>query len=177
MSDLTALRAQIRQRANFACEFCGVTETSAGGELTLDHFQPKSKGGSDTLDNLLYCCIRCNQYKQDYWPTSPEAPKIWNPLAKAAYLHFIEGAKGQLASLSRTGAFTIKRLRLNRPPLVAYRQDKRNRSEETRLLSQYQELVRLLEQTNRQLTNQLTNQQQLLKEQRDLLTFLLRQNI
>ena len=64
------VRQIIRQRAHYACEFCGVTETDAGGELTIDHFHLQTKGGTDILENLLYCCYRCNQYKADYWPTS-----------------------------------------------------------------------------------------------------------
>ncbi len=40
------IRLTIRQQANFACEFCGVTETDTGGELTIDHFQPRAKGGN-----------------------------------------------------------------------------------------------------------------------------------
>ncbi len=45
----------IRRRASFACEFCGVSETDVGGLLTVDHFHPKAKGGSDDPDNLIYC--------------------------------------------------------------------------------------------------------------------------
>jgi hypothetical protein len=37
------VREQVRQRANFACEFCGISEIDAGGELTIDHFQPNSR--------------------------------------------------------------------------------------------------------------------------------------
>ncbi len=55
------IREQIRHQANFACEFCGVTETDTGGQLTIDHFQPISQQGDDNIENLLYCCIRCNQ--------------------------------------------------------------------------------------------------------------------
>lgn len=66
MSIPEAVRLQVRQRANFACEFCGVTETDTGGELTVDHFCPQTKGGTDDPDNLLYSCHRCNQYKADY---------------------------------------------------------------------------------------------------------------
>jgi hypothetical protein len=33
------IREQVRQRANFACEFCGVSEINTGGQLTIDHFQ------------------------------------------------------------------------------------------------------------------------------------------
>jgi len=67
-----ALRAQVRRHANYACEYCGVTETETAGELTIDHYQPQTHGGSDTPDNLVYACHRCNQYKADYWPQSPD---------------------------------------------------------------------------------------------------------
>jgi len=77
MTITAEIREQVRQRANFACEFCGVTETDVGGELTVDHFQPTAKGGGDDLDNLLYCCARCNQYKLDYWPTRPDGPSFF----------------------------------------------------------------------------------------------------
>lgn len=55
-------RQQVRERAGFACEFCGVTETDTAGELTIDHYQPQAKGGSDDLGNLIYSCIKCNSY-------------------------------------------------------------------------------------------------------------------
>lgn len=67
-------REQVRLRANYACEFCGVTENDTGGELTIDHFQPLAKGGSNDPDNLIYCCHRCNQYKLDYWQSSQNDP-------------------------------------------------------------------------------------------------------
>jgi len=46
---------QVRLRAQFACEYCGVMEADTGGELTVDHFQPSTRGGSDDASNLLYC--------------------------------------------------------------------------------------------------------------------------
>lgn len=174
MSELPRLRMQIRQRAKFACEFCGVTEANVGGQLTLDHFQPKSKGGSDELKNLLYCCVRCNQYKQDYWPSQPNDPMIWNPLVEPAAAHFLEGEEGKLFPLTDTGSFTIERLRLNRFPLISYRKNRHKQEEEARLLEQYKALVQLLEQANQQLASQVAEQQKLLREQRSLIQFLLR---
>ena len=63
MTITDGIREQVRQRANFACEYCGVTETDAGSELTVDHYQPRAKGSNDDLENLLYGCPCCNQYK------------------------------------------------------------------------------------------------------------------
>lgn len=173
MSSLADLRQLVRQRARFACEFCGVTETSTGGQLTLDHFRPKSKGGSDALSNLIYCCVRCNQYKQNYWPCEESALTIWNPSTEPANIHFFESENGTLLPRTKTGEFTIKRLRLNRPSLVAYRDKVRKQAEKSRLIEQYKTTVQLLEQVNRQLVNQVEEQQKLLEEQRNLLQFLL----
>ena len=167
------IRAQVRQRANFACEFCGITETDTGGELTIDHFQPIAKGGDDSVGNLLYCCHRCNQYKLDYWSSHPDESSLWNPRREPAAQHFLELDDGTLHALTATGAFALKRLRLNRPPLVAYRLRKRQQAEEIRLLTRYREMVRLLEQLNTQLSVLTEEQRQLLEEQRELLRLLL----
>jgi hypothetical protein len=176
MSISSEIREQVRRRANFACEFCGVSETDVGGQLTIDHFQPKSKGGNDSLENLLYSCIRCNQYKQDYWPTRIDDLSLWNPRQEPASMHFLQIDDGKLLSLTPTGEFTIKRLRLNRSPLVAHRLNKRRKAEEIRLLKQYKDIVQLLGQLNEQLVTLVEEQQQLLEEQRELLRFLLRRN-
>lgn len=80
MTITAEVREQVRRRAHQACEFCGVSETDVGGQLTVDHFQPRSQGGTDSLDNLLYCCGPCNQYKLDYWPTGPTCgTRVTNP--------------------------------------------------------------------------------------------------
>jgi hypothetical protein len=167
------IREQVRQRANFACEFCGVTEVDTGGQLTIDHFQPQNKGGGDELENLVYSCPRCNQYKLDYWPTQADNLALWNPRQEPASQHLLELDDGTLHPLTPVGVLTIKRLRLNRKPLVAYRLRKQEQAEETRLLNRYRELVELLEQLNRQMSELMEEQQDLLKEQRDLLRLIL----
>jgi 5-methylcytosine-specific restriction endonuclease McrA len=101
MTVTPAVREQVRQRARYACEYCDVTESDSGGELSVDHFQPKTKGGEDTLDNLLYCCPRCNQYKLDYWPTSSRDPVLWNPRREPASHHFLELDNQYITKCSR----------------------------------------------------------------------------
>jgi len=170
----TELRLRVRQRANFACEFCGVTETDMGGELTVDHFQPQVRGGADRLDNLVYCCTRCNQYKADYWPADPNDSVLWNPRQEPIETHFLTLSDGKLFPPTATGAFTLKRLRLNRPPLVAYRLRKHDQAEEQRLLTRYRAVVALLEQFYQQQAVLLEEQRALLEEQRAILDFLIR---
>jgi hypothetical protein len=169
------VRLQVRQRANFFCEFCGVTETDVGGELTIDHFRPQSKGGADDLDNLLYCCQRCNQYKADYWPTHVDEPILWNPRQESVASHLLTLADGTLYPITPIGTFTLRRLRLNRPPLVAHRLRKHHQGEEQRLLARYRDLVTMLEQLQAQHAVLLEEQRTLLEEQRALLRILLKQ--
>ncbi len=171
------VRRQVRQRANFACEFCGVTETDAGGELTIDHFRPQSRDGADDLDNLLYCCQRCNQYKADYWPTHADESILWNPRQESVASHLLPLADGTLYPITQTGAFTLRRLRLNRPPLVAHRLRKHHQGEEQRILARYRGLITGLEQLQAQQAVLLEEQRTLLEEQRELLRLLVKQRI
>ncbi len=167
------IREKVRKRAHYACEFCGIEEADAGGELTIDHYQPKVRGGRDNLDNLLYCCSRCNQYKLDYWPVRSDESLLWNPRREQASMHFVELDDGMLHPLTAIGAFTLARLRLNRSLLVAHRLRKRELADEKRLLTQHQETIRSLENLNLQLSALLEEQRRLLEEQRELLRLLL----
>ncbi|MBS1789058.1 MAG: HNH endonuclease [Acidobacteria bacterium] len=169
------LREQVRARANFACEYCGVTETYAGGLLTIDHYQPQQKGGDDSLENLLYCCYRCNQYKLDYWPSTSDFPQLWHPQCEPFDRHFLLLADGVLHALTPAAAFTITRLRLNRAPLVAHRLHQLCEAEQQGLLKRYEELLGSLRSLAGQQAVLLTEQQKLLREQHSLLALLLRQ--
>lgn len=172
MSQIQQLRDLVRVRANYTCEFCGVTEQTAGGLLTLDHFQPRAKGGTDSLENLVYACSNCNQYKQSYWPDHSTVPMLWNPRHNSYEAHFILLDDGQLLGLTTQGKFTIQRLRLNRPAIISYRLSQSVQAESIRLLRRYHNLVELLTQLNQQLVDLTIEQQGLLESQRELLRLL-----
>ncbi len=126
-------REAVRRAYDYRCGYCGVHEEEAGAELAADHFHPRSAGGSDDLDNLMYCCPTCNRLKGDFWPqenpfTTPY--RLLHPQRDDLVVHVREEENGQLVALTETGAFHTARLRLNRPPLVALR---RARSERVRL--------------------------------------------
>ncbi|MEO5535699.1 MAG: HNH endonuclease [Pseudolysinimonas sp.] len=44
------------------CAYCPASAT------TIDHVQPRSRGGADSWENLVACCLRCNNLKGDRTP-------------------------------------------------------------------------------------------------------------
>lgn len=170
------MRRIVRQRAHFACEYCGLREADVSGELTIDHFQPTSKGGTDALENLIYCCIWCNQRKQAYWPASTNDLHLWNPRQSRATEHFLLLESGELQPFTDVGAFTLRRLQLNRPALIAYRLRQHQLTEQDQLLTHYRDLLALQTQMIAQLTTVMHEQQALLAEQQIYLDRLLRRH-
>ena len=166
---------KIRERAEFACEYCEVSETDSGGKLTVDHFQPTSKNGGDEESNLVYCCFRCNIYKSDYWHNEPNQIRLFNPRTDKRDEHFWLSESGKLYALTETGEFTVKLLRLNRQPLISKRQNDYQKLEERQILGQAQKAVESLIRLSRQQRELLKQQQMLLEEQRRLIEFLFRQ--
>ena len=53
------IRVKVLNRDAYTCAYCGDVATE------VDHVYPKSKGGEDTLDNLVAACRRCNILKKD----------------------------------------------------------------------------------------------------------------
>ena len=142
-----SIRDALRARYQYRCGYCGVAETDVGAELTVDHFQPRSQNGSDDVDNLVYCCNACNQFKGDYWqPTSVE--RILHPLRDLLAEHITELKNGRLQALTETGKFHLDHLHLNRPALIANRR-RRRRDKETQ--AQQQADFQLIEQLTREI--------------------------
>ncbi len=94
---LSPTKRNIFKRDNFTCMYCPGKK-----DLTLDHVQPKSRGGKDTWKNLVTACSKCNNKKDNKTPQeagmklrkAPTAPslmelldldsvKIFESLAKA----------------------------------------------------------------------------------------------
>jgi hypothetical protein len=136
------VKEMLRQLFHYQCGYCGVREVDVGSELTIDHFQPRSRGGSDELRNLVYSCHACNEFKGDFW--SRGSPQILHPLEDDLSQHFLEAAEGTLLPLTASGSLHIERLRLNRPQLVEFRLERRQleaaRQAEKRLLDRLSSL-------------------------------------
>lgn len=135
------LREAVRRAYGYRCGYCGMHEEEVGCELEVDHFRPRAAGGSDELSNLVYCCSACNRIKSDFWSVDP-IRRLLNPLQDDPSTHLREEADGRLIALTETGAFHLKRLKLNRPQLIAARVNRREN------LRMQQEIVELREQLN-----------------------------
>lgn len=54
------LRRQVHERDYYACRYCGARQN-----LVVDHLVPVSRGGGNTIDNLVTACQACNTKKLD----------------------------------------------------------------------------------------------------------------
>lgn len=63
MSKKLSLRFQVLKRDNNTCQYCGSRPPFA--VLEVDHKIPRSRGGTDDLDNLVTSCFNCNRGKRD----------------------------------------------------------------------------------------------------------------
>nr|WP_309685943.1 HNH endonuclease signature motif containing protein [Armatimonas sp.] len=124
----TELQA-LRQLYRFRCGYCGVSETEAGAQLTVDHFQPRSAQGADSLENSVYCCPACNTFKGAYWNPGG-VRRILHPIHDLEETHLEALPDGTMRGLTETGEFHLQRLHLNRPALVAHRLDFLERQQE-----------------------------------------------
>jgi len=52
-------RRGVLRRDAHRCAYCNRSAT------TVDHVVPKSRGGRDTWENLVACCLKCNNAKGD----------------------------------------------------------------------------------------------------------------
>jgi len=75
------LRREIHERDEHKCLYCGRKkgelaphETERDGLMSLDHVIPKTRGGDETPDNLVTCCMTCNGRKLDRTPDEAGMP-------------------------------------------------------------------------------------------------------
>jgi len=62
-------------RDEYKCVYCDTDLKSRFNDwmsIEIDHIVPKSKGGSDDLDNRATSCSACNSFKHSYIPNNFE---------------------------------------------------------------------------------------------------------
>ncbi len=112
------LRQKVRERAHYLCEYCHSSEAASAARFEIDHIQPRSRGGLDTLENLALACQRCNSYRYNFTegtdPASQVATPLFNPRLHQWNDHFV-WQNGGLVIRGKTaiGRATCDRLDLN----------------------------------------------------------------
>lgn len=81
-------RQNVYRRDGNKCVYCSGTKN-----LTLDHVVPKSRGGRNTWDNLVTCCMKCNNKKDNKTPREAGMAMRVKPYAPS-YVHFLSMSSG-----------------------------------------------------------------------------------
>jgi hypothetical protein len=127
MSDITSsLHAEVVLRAGQRCEYCRLSQLGQEAAFHIDHVRPRAAGGPTTADNLALACVSCSLRK---WakqtatdPDSGEEVALFNPRTQAWAEHFRwEGER--VVPLTPTGRATVSALAMNRPMILAIRQE------------------------------------------------------
>jgi hypothetical protein len=133
MSDIpAALADEVRLRARGRCEYCGLSQIGQEAAFHLDHILPRAAGGSTVADNLALACVSCSLRKGARRAAlDPETGRdefLYHPRRDRWADHF--RWDGELVvPLTPTGRATVAALAMNRPVIVAIRQEEATRGQ------------------------------------------------
>ena len=123
------VRRVVSQRAAGRCEYCGLSQVGQEATFHLDHVVPVAAGGQTIVENMALACVSCSLRKAARQtvidPQSEEEVAMYNPRREQWSDHFRwEGVRvvGQTA----TGRATVAALDMNRPLMLAIRQEEAN---------------------------------------------------
>ena len=84
-------RRGVLRRDAHRCAYCGRAAS------TIDHVQPRSRGGADSWENLVAACLRCNNLKSDRTPAEMGWQLRWTPKAPHGIGWVVRGVERPLA--------------------------------------------------------------------------------
>jgi hypothetical protein len=120
------IQEQVRQRANYLCEYCHASEQYQYVRFTVEHVIPIAGGGTNHFDNLALACFHCNRRKSDNLvaidPQSQSEVSLFNPRCDRWNNHFIWSTDElSIIGLTPIGQATVKALALNRERVINIR--------------------------------------------------------
>jgi hypothetical protein len=112
----------IVERSNGYCEYCKCSSDFSTEPFSIEHIIPRSKQGSDDIENLAHACIGCNLYKSSKTEAfdilSQIVVPLFNPRTMQWNEHFIwDLSLTIILGKTAIGRATIEALKLNRLPI------------------------------------------------------------
>jgi 5-methylcytosine-specific restriction endonuclease McrA len=80
-------KREIFRRDNYTCQYCG----RQAAHLTIDHVEPRHRGGGHRWDNLVAACQQCNRHKGGRSAIEAHMPLRRNPAEPAATAAYLFG--------------------------------------------------------------------------------------
>ena len=81
---LPMTRRNVFYRDGHCCQYCGLNND----QLSIDHVIPRSRGGTDSWENVTTACLRCNVRKGNRTPLEAVMPLRSTPLRPLSSLSF-----------------------------------------------------------------------------------------
>ena len=120
------LHDEVVLRAGNRCEYCRLSQLGQEAAFHMDHVIPRAAGGPTTAGNLALACVSCslrkwaNQTAVD--PDTGDEVPLFNPRTQVWSEHF-RWDNERVAPLTPIGRATAAALALNRPLVIAIRQE------------------------------------------------------
>ena len=127
MSDIPArLRRLVALRAVGRCEYCGLSQEGQEATFHVDHILPRAGGGLTRAENLALACVSCSLRKEArrsaIEPSSGRRVALFHPRRQRWRDHFRwDGVR--ILGLTPTGRATVAALQMNRPLILAIREE------------------------------------------------------
>jgi hypothetical protein len=114
------------ERARDRCEYCQLSQAGQEATFHIDHVKPLAAGGETALENLALACVSCSLRKaareSAIDPESGQEVRLYNPRVDVWSGHFRwDGVR--LVGLTATGRATVEALAMNRPLILAIREE------------------------------------------------------
>ena len=123
---LSALRRLVVARAGNRCEYCQLSQIAQEATFHIDHVVPITAGGPSIAENLALACVSCSlrkgarQFAED--PATGQMVPLFSPREHLWAVHFVwQGV--HLIGTTPTGRATVAALKLNRPAILAIRDE------------------------------------------------------
>jgi 5-methylcytosine-specific restriction endonuclease McrA len=111
------IREAVRRRARGAYEYCQLPQAASVLPHQVDHIIGKQHQGTDALDNLCLCCIRCNLKKgpniASVDPETGHVVSLFHPRRHVWPEHFSLSEDGRLHGLTPEGRVTVQLMDMN----------------------------------------------------------------